>query len=56
MEQEAGVSILDANMIFDKFEEVTNQFIEDIDDTYYFRNDIKLKRIKCQLQSQNKTS
>ncbi|MCD9104344.1 MULTISPECIES: hypothetical protein [Bacillus] len=49
MEQEAGVSILDANMIFDKFEEVTNQFIEDIDDTYYFRNDIKIEKNKMSI-------
>ncbi|EJR80199.1 hypothetical protein [Bacillus cereus] len=49
MEQQAGVSILDANMIFDKFEEVINQFIEDIDDTYYFRNDIKIEKNKMSI-------
>ncbi|WP_437403554.1 hypothetical protein [Bacillus tropicus] len=49
MEQEAGISILDANMIFDKFEEVINQFIEDIDDTYYFRNDIEIAKNKMSI-------
>ncbi|RFB42570.1 hypothetical protein [Bacillus sp. dmp10] len=49
MEQEAGISILNANMIFDKFEEVINQFIEDIDDTYYFRNDIEITKNKMSI-------
>ncbi|MDY7522166.1 hypothetical protein [Bacillus thuringiensis] len=50
MEQEAGVSILDANMIFDKFEEVINLFIENIDDTYYFRNDIEIEKNKMSIE------
>lgn len=44
MEEEAGISILDAKTIFDKFDEVINSFIENIDDTYYFRNDIEIEK------------
>ena len=40
MEEEAGIRILDADTIFEKFDERVTQFIEHIEDSIYFRGDL----------------